>query len=74
MDEFKRVYSNNDTTTVALPYFWKNFEKEFYSIWYCEYKYADELTQIFMSSNLIGGKHKIFSYKIKKKVKYDCND
>lgn len=55
MDEFKRTYSNNDTLTVALPYFWKNFEKEFYSIWLCEYKYADELAKVFMTSNLIGG-------------------
>ena len=56
MDEFKRTYSNNDTATVALPYFWKNYEKEFYSLWYCEYKYASELTQLFMSCNLITGK------------------
>jgi len=55
MDEFKRTYSNNDTLTVAIPYFWQHFEKEFYSIWYCEYKYANELAQVFMSSNLIGG-------------------
>lgn len=55
MDEFKRTYSNNDTATVALPYFWQHFEKEFYSIWYCEYKYADELQKVFMTSNLIGG-------------------
>lgn len=55
MDEFKREYSNKDTATVALPYFWSHFEKDFYSLWYCEYKYADELTQVFMSSNLIGG-------------------
>jgi len=55
MDEFKRTYSNNDTLTVAIPYFWKHFEKDFYSLWYCEYKYADELQQVFMSSNLIGG-------------------
>lgn len=55
MDEFKRTYSNNDTATVAIPYFWQHFEKDFYSIWYCEYKYADELTQVFMTSNLIGG-------------------
>lgn len=55
MDEFKRTYSNEDTLTVALPYFWKHFEKEFYSLWYCEYKYSEELTQTFMSSNLIGG-------------------
>lgn len=55
MDEFKRVYSNEDTATKALPYFWQHFEKEFYSIWFCEYKYSNELTQCFMSSNLIGG-------------------
>jgi elongation factor 1-gamma len=57
MDEFKRTYSNNDTATVALPYFWTNFadNKEFYSIYFCEYKYSNELTQIFMTSNLIGG-------------------
>lgn len=55
MDEFKRVYSNEDTATKAIPYFWQHFEKDFYSIWYCEYKYSSELTQVFMSSNLIGG-------------------
>jgi len=55
MDEFKRTYSNNDTLTVAMPYFFKNFEKEFYSVWLCEYKYPDELTQTFMTCNLIGG-------------------
>ena len=55
MDEFKRTYSNNDTVTVALPYFWQHFEKEFYSMWFCEYKYANELTKTFMTSNLIGG-------------------
>ncbi|CAF1100095.1 unnamed protein product [Brachionus calyciflorus] len=55
MDEFKREYSNKDTLTVAIPYFWSHFDKENYSIWYCEYKYPQELTQTFMSSNLIGG-------------------
>ena len=55
MDEFKREYSNKDTLTVALPYFWSHFEKEFYSLWFCEYKFSSELTQVFMSSNLIGG-------------------
>jgi len=55
MDEFKRTYSNNDTHTVAMPYLFKNFEKEFYSVWLCEYKYPEELTQTFMTCNLIGG-------------------
>lgn len=55
MDEFKREYSNKDTLEFALPYFWKNFEKDNYSIWYCEYKYNSELAKIFMTCNLIGG-------------------
>jgi elongation factor 1-gamma len=55
MDEFKREYSNKDTKSVAIPYFWKNFDKECYSIWYCEYKYPEELNLTFMSSNLVGG-------------------
>jgi len=55
MDEFKRVYSNEDTLTKAIPYFWSHFDKEHYSIWYGEYKYPQELALTFMSSNLIGG-------------------
>jgi elongation factor 1-gamma len=55
MDEFKRTYSNEDTHKVALPYLWKNFEKDFYSMWMCEYKYPEELQQTFMTCNLIGG-------------------
>ena len=55
MDEFKRVYSNQDTATVAIPYFWDHFDKENCSIWFCEYKYPDELTQVFMTCNLISG-------------------
>jgi len=55
MDEFKRTYSNEDTNTVALPYFWNKFDKENYSIWYCEYKFPQELAQVFMSCNLITG-------------------
>ena len=60
MDEWKKTYSNKDTATVALPYFWEHFEKEHYSIWYCEYKYPDELTLTFMSCNLIGGRILIY--------------
>jgi elongation factor 1-gamma len=55
MDEFKRVYSNEDTAEKAIPYFWKNFDKENLSIWFCEYKYPEELTQVFMTCNLISG-------------------
>ena len=55
-DEFKRVYSNEDTNTVALPYFWDKFDTENYSIWFGEYKFPKELEKVFMSCNLITGK------------------
>lgn len=55
MDEFKRKYSNEDTLTVAIPYFWEHFDPEGYSIWYGHYKYNNELTLAFMSCNLISG-------------------
>jgi elongation factor 1-gamma len=55
LDDWKRFYSNNDTKPDAMNWFWKNFDPEGYSIWRVDYKYNDELTKIFMSSNLIGG-------------------
>jgi elongation factor 1-gamma len=55
MDEFKRIYSNEDTAEKALPYFWKNFDSEHMSIWFCEYKYPEDLSQIFKTCNLISG-------------------
>jgi len=55
MDGFKRVYSNEDTLTKAIPYFWEHFEPENYSIWYGEYKYPEDLSLVFMSCNLITG-------------------
>ena len=55
MDEFKRCYSNKDTETVAIPYFWENFDKAGYSIWMAEYKYNSELKKVFMACNLVGG-------------------
>ena len=55
MDDWKKMYSNNDTVSVALPYFWQNFDPVANSVWYCEYKYPEELKLTFMSSNLIGG-------------------
>jgi len=55
MDSWKRVYSNEDTATKAIPYFWENFDPEHYSIWYGEYKYPEDLTLTFMSCNLITG-------------------
>jgi len=54
MDDFKRFYSNNDEDK-SVPYFWEKFDKENYSIWYSEYKYAEDLSKIFMTCNLISG-------------------
>jgi len=66
LDEWKRMYSNNDTRTVANPWFWQNLDKEGYSLWFAEYKYNSELTKVFMTSNLIGG----FYQRLEKLHKY----
>jgi len=57
MDEFKRTYSNKDTLTEALPYFWEKFDREGYSIWFAEYNYPEYLknNQVFMTCNLVSG-------------------
>jgi len=55
LDAFKRCYSNDDTETEVLPYFWEHFDKEQYSIWTSEYKYASELKFTFMTCNLVDG-------------------
>ncbi|OBT78458.1 hypothetical protein VF21_00966 [Pseudogymnoascus sp. 05NY08] len=54
IDEWKRQYSNLDTPD-ALKWFWENYNPEEYSLWAVDYKYNDELTQVFMTANLIGG-------------------
>jgi len=55
LDDWKRKYSNEDTRSVALPWFWEHYKPEEYSLYKVDYKYNDELTQVFMTSNLIGG-------------------
>ncbi|KAJ3340531.1 nuclear protein localization protein 4 [Gonapodya sp. JEL0774] len=55
LENWKRFYSNNDTRPTAVNYFWDNFDKEGFSIWKVDYKYNEELTMTFMSSNLVGG-------------------
>ncbi|KAK3072128.1 elongation factor EF-1 gamma subunit [Teratosphaeriaceae sp. CCFEE 6253] len=55
IDDWKRKYSNEETREVALPWFWENCKFDEYSIWAIDYKYNDELTMTFMTSNLIGG-------------------
>jgi nucleoside diphosphate kinase len=55
LDEFKRVYSNEDIKTKAIPYFWENFDSENFSIWLCEYQFPEDLGMTFQSENLITG-------------------
>ncbi|RUS18573.1 hypothetical protein BC937DRAFT_88602 [Endogone sp. FLAS-F59071] len=55
LDEWKRFYSNNNTIPEAMNWLWEHFDPEGWSIWKVDYKYNEELTLIFMSSNLIGG-------------------
>ncbi|MCJ1337464.1 hypothetical protein MMC09_002746 [Bachmanniomyces sp. S44760] len=55
LDDWKRKYSNAETREEALPWFWENFKPEEYSLWTVDYKYNNELTVTFMTSNLISG-------------------
>ncbi|KAK4526145.1 hypothetical protein GAYE_SCF20G4059 [Galdieria yellowstonensis] len=55
MNEWKRKYSNTDTRTEALPWFWEHFNPSQLSLWYCKYKYNNELEKTFMSANLVSG-------------------
>ncbi|KAI9369487.1 hypothetical protein BJX61DRAFT_549566 [Aspergillus egyptiacus] len=57
LDDWKRFYSNEDTRSVAMPWFWQNLKTDEYSLWKVEYKYNDELKLTFMANNLIGGFH-----------------
>lgn len=66
LDEWKRTYSNEDTRSVALPWFWEHYNPEEYSIYRVDYKYNDELTLTFMSNNLVGG----FFNRLSASVKY----
>ncbi|OWZ70475.1 hypothetical protein AYX14_04085 [Cryptococcus neoformans] len=57
LEEWKRQYSNLDTRGAngSLAWFYEKFDKEGFSIWRVDFKYNEELTQVFMSSNQVGG-------------------
>ena len=55
LNEWKVVYSNKDPRKEAIPWFYEHFDPEGWSIWRFDFKYNDELTHVFMSSNQIGG-------------------
>lgn len=52
--DWKVFYSNNEEKD-SIKYFFEKFDAEGWSLWKADYLYNDELSQIFMSSNLIGG-------------------
>ncbi|KAJ6092161.1 hypothetical protein N7467_004130 [Penicillium canescens] len=80
LDEWKREFSNNDPRTEAMPWFWKNFKADEYSLWKVDYKYNNELKLTFMANNLIGGFHArleasrkyLFGAQSVYGVNYDC--
>jgi elongation factor 1-gamma len=58
MDEWKRMYSNNDTRGVALPWFFQNYDAAGYSCWFADYKDAEKYLYgepAYKIGNLIGG-------------------
>eukprot|EP00993_Chasmostoma_nieuportense_P000709 NODE_1652_length_1424_cov_94.979183_g1568_i0.p1 GENE.NODE_1652_length_1424_cov_94.979183_g1568_i0~~NODE_1652_length_1424_cov_94.979183_g1568_i0.p1 ORF type:complete len:450 (-),score=150.52 NODE_1652_length_1424_cov_94.979183_g1568_i0:73-1272(-) len=54
LDAYKREYSNS-TIEKSMEYLWTNFDPEGYCMYYCTYKYNDECTVLFRTTNLIGG-------------------
>jgi elongation factor 1-gamma len=57
LEDWKRAYSNKETRGPggALEWFYANVDYEGFSAWRVDFKYNEELTQTFMSSNQIGG-------------------
>jgi len=57
LEDWKRAYSNMETRGKggALEWFYEKFDPAGFSIWRVDFKYNSELTQVFMSSNQIGG-------------------
>ncbi|KAF8800317.1 elongation factor 1-gamma [Phlegmacium glaucopus] len=57
LEDWKRAYSNKETRGAggALEWLYENIDYEGFSAWRVDFKYNEELTQTFMSSNQIGG-------------------
>jgi len=68
MDEWKRMYSNNDTRTVAVPWFHEKYDPQGYSVFWSDYQYNHEIANepIFKINNLVGG----FFQRLEKLHKY----
>ncbi|TFK36130.1 elongation factor 1-gamma [Crucibulum laeve] len=57
LEDWKRAYSNKETRGAggAIEWFYQNYDPAGFSVWRVDFKYNEELTQTFMSSNQIGG-------------------
>jgi len=57
LEDWKRAYSNKETKGPggAIEWFYQHYDKEGFSVWRCDFKYNEELTLVFMSSNQVGG-------------------
>ncbi|KAJ7258066.1 hypothetical protein B0H12DRAFT_1110037 [Mycena haematopus] len=57
LEDWKRAYSNKDTRGAggAIEWFYENFDPTGFSVWRVDFKFPEELTQVFMSNNQIGG-------------------
>eukprot|EP00992_Anisonema_acinus_P000889 TRINITY_DN10320_c1_g1_i3.p1 TRINITY_DN10320_c1_g1~~TRINITY_DN10320_c1_g1_i3.p1 ORF type:complete len:433 (+),score=132.68 TRINITY_DN10320_c1_g1_i3:55-1353(+) len=54
LDTYKREYSNNKIED-SCKWLWENFDAEGYSMWWSNYKYNEECTVLFRTTNLVGG-------------------
>ncbi|KAF7327190.1 Elongation factor 1-gamma [Mycena kentingensis (nom. inval.)] len=57
LEDWKRAYSNKDTRGAggSIEWFYENYDPAGFSVWRVDFKYPEELTQTFMSSNQVGG-------------------
>jgi len=55
MDSWKKIYSNTANYDDCMNKFWGMYDSQGYSLWRCDYKYNEENTKLFMTSNLVSG-------------------
>jgi len=55
LDAWKKVYSNTKNYDAAMEKFWEMYDPNGFSLWRCDYKYNEECTRLFMTSNLVSG-------------------
>jgi len=56
LEKWKTVYANTTPTRPeALNYFWQNFDPQGYCLYFFTYKFFEECTVDFKTSNLFGG-------------------